>query len=879
MFAFGDFYEERGWTVVHQYDQPGRSPQRFSTEIVELSEVTQKYVTKQFPSGLYRHQMEAVRQFTKGDHVCLNTGTASGKSAAFYCSGIETLAKEPKARILAIYPMKALAAEQEDRWREAIRQSGLTVQVGRIDGSVSRSMRNQLLTECRVVVATPDVVHAWFLYNLAELPIRRFLSHLKLVVVDEVHTYTGVFGSNAAFLFRRLAHACDSLGTQYQYVCASATIRDPANHLRQLFGEPFALIGENSDTSPRYPVTIEMVSPPKDNDFLTETTALLKYLSTQSRGRFIAFVDGRRQTEMITSILARNDTDEPIADPDQFIRPLEHLDILPYRAGYEEQDRLTIQNRLSGGGVRGVVCTSALELGMDLPHLDVAVLIGVPASNTNFIQRMGRIGRHGPGHVIVVNSYGVYDQAVFRNPELLMNRPLAESALYLENPRIQYIHALCLARLGGEYDSALRQTDPDPSNYEPSQQVEWPPGFVELCRQERMGQVPKDLQPMKSEAGDQPNTTYPLRDVETQFEVELVQGPHRERLGSLSHAQVLREAYPGAVYYYATQPYRVYRILTKEKRIQVRRESRYFTSPMRRPTMVFPGLSEDQVYQALSFGSLVGIEADLQINETVYGVRERRGSKEMEPIEYPFSPAHGLANVYFDRDRFSRTYFTTGVTLFHPAFDGDKVEMEALARLVYEAFLLVLPFERRDLGFAVDRLRQDNLPMQRGSRFICIYDETYGSLRLSGRILEDGVLVKMGRHMQNLAEASFDEPLRDETWEAMLRLVEDARNSAVPYGFLPSPQSTPSKNQRVKVIRPGSVGLAVRNNNEWFKVENVFFSPRFGTIAYRGSYPGRMSSEDVAITWPQDAIVEIPGVTEFAEYDLETGEILELDRV
>mgnify|MGYP000978814211 FL=1 len=187
----------------------------------------------------------------------------------------------------------------------------------------------------------------------------------------------------------------------------------------------------------------------------------------------------------------------------------------------------------------------ALELGIDIPYLEVCILVGVPPSSTSLHQRIGRIGRRSKGDVIVINSGDVYDQAVFSNPKSLVERPMAESTLYLENSYIQYIHALCLARLGGEHDQ-LSPNDDESSFFSP---VSWDGEFIHLCNQERSGQLPKEFQSMKLEAGDNPNYTFPLRDVQSQFKVVLKQGGMTESLGSLSYGQLMREAYPGAVYY------------------------------------------------------------------------------------------------------------------------------------------------------------------------------------------------------------------------------------------------------------------------------------------------------------------------------------------
>ncbi len=303
-----------------------------------------------------------------------------------------------------------------------------------------------------------------------------------------------------------------------------------------------------------------MVDPPSDKDLTTSVTSLLESLVRKTDARFIAFVDSRKQVETMPTVLARAKTEQD--GEKRIVNALKDLDVLPYRSGYEDADRQAIEARLSAGNLRGVVSTSALELGIHIPHLDVGVLVGVPRSRTNLMQRVGRVGRRKPGTVVIVNNGDVFSEAMLQKPEEIMARPLAESALYLENPRVQYIQAMCLARPFGEHEGALgRCAAPDDSaNGIGSAPTSWPKGFVELCAQERAGSVSRDLQSMKLEAGDTPHHAFPLRDVERQFQVELKSGPEMDRIGSLSHSQLMREAYPGAVYYHLTRPYRVLQV-------------------------------------------------------------------------------------------------------------------------------------------------------------------------------------------------------------------------------------------------------------------------------------------------------------------------------
>jgi DEAD/DEAH box helicase domain-containing protein len=657
-----------GFTRVASLPLSRRQPEYYTFEDLAIGPEARAFLST-FPFGIYGHQKEGISKIIAGLNLCLATGTSSGKTAVFFTGAIERLSHDPNAKALAIYAAKALGREQEERWRRALIDAGLEPAVGRIDGGVAPRLRPDLLRNSRVITATPDVLHAWLLSNLSQPAIKSFLKSISIVVVDEVHTYTGVFGSNAAFFFRRLRYLQEKLGGQSQFICASATIADPAAHLQRLFGIEFDVIGEDKDTSPAYGTELHLITPPREEDLLTETSRLLRHLATSTEERFIAFVDSRKQAEHISSIVSRG-ADGDDADTGDAEEPkipfdaLKRLQVLPFRAGFEEEDREVIFSRLQQSTLKGVVSTSSLELGIDIPGLTVGVLVGVPRSSTRLRQRIGRIGRKRKGDVYVINGGDVLDEAIFRDPASILKRPFAESALYLENPRIQYIHALCLARAGGEHDQV---TGGAGDTLFRDTTVVWPKGFVELCEKERIGELPVDLQSMKAESGDQPNRVFPLRDVESQFQVERKQGPDRHGLGSLSYRQVLREAYPGSVYYYATHPFRVYRVALQNRQVQVRSEKRYTTRPKALPTLVFPSLSEGNVFRGLAWGDLTIIEANLQVRERIVGFKERRGRNEID-VNYPLDGArHG---VYFDLPQFSRNFFTTGVIVNHPRLDS-----------------------------------------------------------------------------------------------------------------------------------------------------------------------------------------------------------------
>jgi DEAD/DEAH box helicase domain-containing protein len=868
------FFQKNEWEVVHSFETDERKGQYRDFKELGLSS-TSEAVLSSFDQGIYSHQWMAIDEFSRGCNVCISTSTSSGKTLVFNVCGIEILNKNPAAKILAIYPLKALGIEQEARWNEVIEKSGLPCRTGRIDGAVPQVEREKIIRNSNVIIMTPDVIHAWLLSRVSTVSIAAFLKNIALIVIDEAHTYSGVFGSNSAFLYRRLQHLISLSDGKSQIIAASATIKNPKEHLKKLTGVSFSIIGDELETSPKKKTAIVLVNTPKTKDLLTSISNLMRHTVNHTSYRFITFVDSRKQTEYIASISSRksekdSDLDFRTIDSD-FIKD---LPICPYRSGYEEDDRNRIQKKLSSGELRGVVSTSALEMGIDIPHLNLGILIGIPNSATSFYQRIGRIGRHKEGLIIVVNNGSIQTESIFREPERLLEMPLAESALYLENSRIQYIHALCLARQGGEDEDlkAVQGMDSD----EFASTVHFPSKFIDLCNSERIGEISTEFQNMKAQAGEDPNHVYPLRDIDVQYKVECRQGPNLRHLGTLSYSQVMREAYPGAVYYYQTQTFRIFRLNTFKKLIEARPEKKYTTKPTRMPTLIFPNLSEGNVIQCKRYGELILVECNLQVRESIAGFTESRGRNEIM-VTYPLDKAQGL---YYEIPRFTRNYFTTGVILNHPLLDND-VKCSVIAGMLYEAFFMVIPFERQDIDFGSDKHRADRKEFKKGGRFLSLFDQTYGSLRLTSRFLDHDVVEKAFRYAIDIAE---NDPRYDSFHDeiTVLKRIATELNYPVQDVFLEVSDPVQGDDIHKIVILPDTVGLDIRNGrNEEFFVESVFYSPTYG-LSYKGRHLSETSKRMTTESWrasipvmivPADGLEEIPGESKVGLYNLETGEI------
>jgi len=877
-----DYFYRMGWELVYQDRIEGKAGNYQDFNQLELSTYSKKFLSR-LPNGIYNHQYLAIKEFLQGKHVSIATSTASGKSLIFQISAIELLSRNPNAKILAIYPLKALAHEQEKKWKEVVAECGISVQIGRIDGSVSQTEREKIIKKAHILIMTPDVMHAWLLSKCTYSNILNFIKNIKLIIIDEAHNYSGVFGTNSAYLFRRLLYIIELLEGHAQLIASSATINNPKEHLQDLTGQEFCLIDHSQDGSPKKGIRFYLINPPAQTDLLSSLSQLMKFILQHTSYRFITFVDSRKQTEYIANITLRREEQDDEVNEEQFFYTnfVKGLPICPYRAGYEEIDRQRIQEQLTEGKLRGVISTSALEMGIDIPFIDLGILVGIPHSATSFYQRIGRIGRHQEGIILIVNDGSIITETIFRHPKRLLKIPLSESSLYLDNKRIQYIHALCLARQGGEDDTVKNFLGKEYDDFLPN--VNFPEKFLELCHLERIGEISPEFQTMKAQAGEDPHHVYPLRDVDIQFKVEYRRGPQLRHLGSLSYSQVMREAYPGAVYYYQTQAFRVYRVNTFKRLIEVRPERKYTTKPNLLPTLIFPNLSEGNILISKKFGDLIIVECNLQIRESIAGFTEARGRNEIQ-INYPLDRTKGL---YFDLPRFTRNYFTTGIIINHPILNND-IKNIILAEILYEAFLLKVPFERQDINFGADKYRSERTFFPKDSRFISIYDQTYGSLRLTSRFLEYDITKSVFQLALEIAnnDSRYKQFANEiKALNVMCKALELEPTTLI---LEENIESEEIREQYEKIILPGSVGLDITSGrNEEFFIEDVFYHPKSG-LSYKGRHLSETSKRYTAdtskasapiIIVPINALVEIPGESRVGYYNYETGEIVDNNSV
>jgi DEAD/DEAH box helicase domain-containing protein len=554
-------------------------------------------------TSLYSHQLQAF-EAAKRSNLVITSGTASGKSLAFNLPVLDGIAAQPKNRALYLYPTKALAQDQARKLAQ-LRPPGLREAI--YDGDTPREERPAIRRRNNLILTNPDMLHVAVLPNHKKWG--DFLANLRWVVVDEAHTYRGVFGSHVANVLRRLRRLARAYGAEPRFLLASATIANPVELAERLVGTPFELIDD--DGAPRAGRDLAMWNPPLIDEStgarrsaLGEAADLLADLVTHGV-RTICFLKSRRGIELIQRFARENL--ERRGKPELAKR------IAPYRGGYTPQQRRDIEARLAAGELLAVVATDALELGIDVGELDAAICVTFPGTVASLRQMWGRAGRRRRGLAVYVAGQDALDQFFCRHPEEFLGRPVEAAILDHGNEQIASRHLLAAAYelpLGPDDDEIFGEG--------------WRERAERLTVAGELRDLGGKLSPRRPEFVA---SKIALRSASSDS-VAVIDRDSGEMLGLVEAERAFTTVHPGAVYLHLGRSYEVERLDVEERRAIVHRfDGDWYTRPKKETEIYIERLREQRQVAGveLNFG-------DVSVTEQVIAF-QRVSISEQEPID------------------------------------------------------------------------------------------------------------------------------------------------------------------------------------------------------------------------------------------------------
>ena len=670
-------------------------------------------------SPLYTHQAEAVNNTRQGKDVMVATSSASGKTLCYNIPVVETLLTEPDSRALYLFPTKALAQDQLRGLRELF-CAGLfkTEEFATFDGDTPQTERAEIRKHARVILTNPDMLHIGILPNHQSWS--RLLRHLRYVVIDEAHTYGGVFGSHVAGVLRRLRRLCNFYDSTPQFISCSATIANPSEHAEKLAGLPFQVV--DNDGSPHSGKDFIFWNPPiidkaksVRRSANSEAANLLTELVSHNI-RTLTFTRSRRLTELIYTY-----SKQRLAEAN----PTLAKKIKAYRAGYLPKERRQIEQELFAGQLLGVVATTALELGIDIGDLEATILTGYPGSIASTWQQAGRSGRgRNRSQSFLIGLDNPLDQYFMRHPDYFFRKNFENALVNPDNHYILRDHLLCAAwelPLNGEDD-----------------EIFGPALSQERTKLEGQGMLRK----RNGKWYLSPAIAYPAQNINIRSTSEenfaLIDTSTGSLLETVESNVALFQIHPGAIYLHHGEAYLVSELnLTSHTAYAVPTTVPYYTQTKEITDLHVVKISRDK-----SCGQVKVYLGEVEVTTTVVGFKKKAQFTEEVIGDEPL-------------DLLPQNFPTVALWFDLPpnaAAQLDKVQLDLAGGLhaAEHATIAILPLfalcDRNDIGGVSTPLHPDT-----GRAQIFIYDAYPGGI--------------------GIAEKGFD--LIEELWQATLKAITE----------------------------------------------------------------------------------------------------------
>lgn len=413
----------------------------------EMSDELSSYLKASGIEKLYSHQGEMFKRALRGENLIITTSTASGKTLSFLLPVVEKILKDPTAKAIFVYPTKALAHDQFRNFLPLIEYFGEgRIQAGIYDGDTPSNERARIRKNANIILTNPEMLNSAFLPNHSLYGFNHIFSRLKFFIMDELHVYRGAFGSHMANILRRMNRVCRYYKSNPQFLFSSATIANPLELAENMTGERFNHI--QRDGSPGSEKKVYIWQPPyvRDTEYRKtpeeEASEFIPDL-VQENLRFITFCKSRREVEVV--LKEARDRLCNIENMPTLGRDLSDK-ISGYRGGYTPEERKDIEEKLSKGLITGVVATNALELGIDIGDLELAISCGFPGTKASFWQQIGRSGRRGEGALgLLILDVSPIDQYIAINSEWLIKTGVENAVIDKNNLFIQLAHVRAAA--------------------------------------------------------------------------------------------------------------------------------------------------------------------------------------------------------------------------------------------------------------------------------------------------------------------------------------------------------------------------------------------------------------------------------------------------
>jgi DEAD/DEAH box helicase domain-containing protein len=522
-------------------------------------ELTSAYAAKGI-SQLYTHQAAAAEAVHGGRNVVIVTPTASGKTICYNLPVLNAVLENKDTRALYLFPTKALAQDQLAELHDLSRRLNDSFGVFTYDGDTPGDARAAIREKGHIVLTNPDMLHTGILPHHTRW--QRLFENLKYIVLDELHTYRGVFGSHLCNVLRRLRRIASFYGSSPQFICCSATIANPGELASRLVESEVDVLDGNG--APAAEKMFVLYNPPVVNrhlgirrSYIHETSRLAQEFLKRDM-QTIVFSNSRLQTEVLLTYLQQAFPAAPGAAQD----------VRGYRGGYLPGERREIERGLRDGRIRGVVSTNALELGIDIGSLDATVMAGYPGTIASTWQRAGRAGRRsGSSCAVMVASSSPLDQYIVRNPEYFFGRSPEHAYIQPDNLEILVNHLKCAA-----FELPIAADEKFGG-------VELP----ELCdRLAEAGFLHRAGEHWHWTQEAYPADTVSLRSVTSDnfVIVDITGSP--EVIGEVDFSSALTTVHPKAIYLHQGEQFHVERMDFDERKAYVKRvEADYYTDAIR----------------------------------------------------------------------------------------------------------------------------------------------------------------------------------------------------------------------------------------------------------------------------------------------------------